>query len=568
MGTLTALTTALVVVMGGCKSRDQATPGPTAAETPAQAPSAQQLDGLLRGFDAVASVSSSERVRIVAPLMQETLAPDDACFADIGKVSPEQAFDLQRLVACARPCVVNAAELVDGAPDTRMRAVRTQCKDTDLGIAPEHQDLLTPELLLVARAARLIQNAHARAPTDAKSKLADAMERVSIPLPMPAWTQDYRLPVAPADMSAMVAAECYVTLRHLPVFQTQVEHIVRPFAVARFTPSGLRIEHPAGEPVEDEKAPSAGAGDPNEARQRMLQQARKNGVLGLLGSAQGSGASLEHRAGDEFEAVMPGPGDDSPGGLGPPCPRTMILADGQVEAARVVALAERLKDPVLGVTAQSPIAWGLAYNTPLRTTTAELRWDGRSAQIIVAFNDADTWVTSMPAGTNRQISRVGQLIDFEAVKDVVRELSQSPHITEPGLFSVHVSGKVPYHELVDVIAALSEAAPGTLLTLRALPPGPELTKDIIRRSIRRSLPRIRHCYERALLDQSDLSGTVTVAFSITPEGKTDDIEASGLHPDVDSCIARAFETLQFPKPKGGGSVQVTYPFIFQPDGSR
>jgi hypothetical protein len=35
---------------------------------------------------------------------------------------------------------------------------------------------------------------------------------------------------------------------------------------------------------------------------------------------------------------------------------------------------------------------------------------------------------------------------------------------------------------------------------------------------------------------------------------------------VESCVAEAVRAIQFPKPKGGGMVNVRYPFIFQPAG--
>ena len=44
----------------------------------------------------------------------------------------------------------------------------------------------------------------------------------------------------------------------------------------------------------------------------------------------------------------------------------------------------------------------------------------------------------------------------------------------------------------------------------------DLDKNIIRRYIRRKLPRIRYCYEKELLVKPSLSGTVVTQFLITP----------------------------------------------------
>jgi len=39
--------------------------------------------------------------------------------------------------------------------------------------------------------------------------------------------------------------------------------------------------------------------------------------------------------------------------------------------------------------------------------------------------------------------------------------------------------------------------------------------------------------------------------------------ASGVDPDVASCVAGVIKKIEFPKPKGGGNVQVNYPFVFR-----
>lgn len=95
-----------------------------------------------------------------------------------------------------------------------------------------------------------------------------------------------------------------------------------------------------------------------------------------------------------------------------------------------------------------------------------------------------------------------------------------------------------------------------------------LTPAIIRRHVRRKLTRIRHCYEKELLVSSSLSGTVTTRFQISPNGTVQGVKASGLgNSKVESCVAAAIKSINFPKPKGGGYVNVrSYPFTFQPAG--
>jgi len=92
----------------------------------------------------------------------------------------------------------------------------------------------------------------------------------------------------------------------------------------------------------------------------------------------------------------------------------------------------------------------------------------------------------------------------------------------------------------------------------------DLDKNIIRRYIRRSLPKIRFCYEKELAGDPKLRGTVSVKFRIEGTGMVHAAEAEGISAAVATCVAAAIRAIQFPKPKGGGVVEVKYPFTFRP----
>jgi pSer/pThr/pTyr-binding forkhead associated (FHA) protein len=95
----------------------------------------------------------------------------------------------------------------------------------------------------------------------------------------------------------------------------------------------------------------------------------------------------------------------------------------------------------------------------------------------------------------------------------------------------------------------------------------DLDKNIIRRYIRRKLPRIQYCYEKELQVKPSLVGTVVTQFQISPQGVVQGATAGGMgDKNVEDCVADAIRSIQFPKPKGGGFVNVRYPFIFQPAG--
>lgn len=96
-----------------------------------------------------------------------------------------------------------------------------------------------------------------------------------------------------------------------------------------------------------------------------------------------------------------------------------------------------------------------------------------------------------------------------------------------------------------------------------------LDRELIRSVIASKRAQIRFCYERVLQRQPGLAGKVTLRFSIAPHGGVPfaSIAASGLgSAEVERCLVGRARTWLFPRPADGGSVQVTYPFVFKPSG--
>jgi len=94
----------------------------------------------------------------------------------------------------------------------------------------------------------------------------------------------------------------------------------------------------------------------------------------------------------------------------------------------------------------------------------------------------------------------------------------------------------------------------------------DLDKAIIRRYIKRNVQKIQYCYEKQLLAKPTLSGTVQAQFFISPNGTVASSTGSGVDSEVANCVADVIRNIEFPKPKGGGGVQVNYPFTFRPAG--
>ncbi|MFL5356489.1 adventurous gliding motility protein GltG [Archangium sp.] len=96
-----------------------------------------------------------------------------------------------------------------------------------------------------------------------------------------------------------------------------------------------------------------------------------------------------------------------------------------------------------------------------------------------------------------------------------------------------------------------------------------LDKELIRQVIQRNKNQIRFCYESLLNRFPKLGGKVSIRFTIASEGNvvTSSVaQSTAGNPELEQCVAGRVRTWAFPKPKGGGSVVVTYPFIFKAAG--
>ncbi len=97
-----------------------------------------------------------------------------------------------------------------------------------------------------------------------------------------------------------------------------------------------------------------------------------------------------------------------------------------------------------------------------------------------------------------------------------------------------------------------------------------LDKSIVRRYLRRSLAKAQYCYEKELLVDPSLAGSVTVDFTIDATGRVISAlaKAKGLEDsEIGSCVRDVVRTIQFPMSDGGGVVNVQVPFVFRSAGA-
>lgn len=91
--------------------------------------------------------------------------------------------------------------------------------------------------------------------------------------------------------------------------------------------------------------------------------------------------------------------------------------------------------------------------------------------------------------------------------------------------------------------------------------------NIIRAILLQHLAQFRYCYQKEL-DQTEkgTSGVVLMDFRIDANGavKNEKVTGDDIPQPVKSCVAGVLRGIEFPAPKGGGSVGVKQPFNFYP----
>jgi TonB family protein len=93
--------------------------------------------------------------------------------------------------------------------------------------------------------------------------------------------------------------------------------------------------------------------------------------------------------------------------------------------------------------------------------------------------------------------------------------------------------------------------------------------SVVRQMISRRIRAIQACYERSLRQNPNAAGRVVVRFTIQPSGTVSGasaVENSTGDPGVASCVVGTVSRFRFSPGPTGGSVTVSYPFVFAPQG--
>ena len=100
-----------------------------------------------------------------------------------------------------------------------------------------------------------------------------------------------------------------------------------------------------------------------------------------------------------------------------------------------------------------------------------------------------------------------------------------------------------------------------------------LSREEIQRVINRVMSQIKYCYDKELNKDPNLEGKLVMFWLISGTGDVQSASAAqntfsgASSAPIEQCVSRIIQRLKFPTPKGGGVVNVTYPFVFSNSGT-
>lgn len=90
--------------------------------------------------------------------------------------------------------------------------------------------------------------------------------------------------------------------------------------------------------------------------------------------------------------------------------------------------------------------------------------------------------------------------------------------------------------------------------------------ELLRKILKEYLPQFRHCYQKELENNEGAKGVIDLHFRINPNGSVSNIAIKGKKARFSAagsgCMAGVLKLIDFPKPKGGGVVDVKQPLNF------
>jgi hypothetical protein len=307
--------------------------------------------------------------------------------------------------------------------------------------------------------------------------------------------------------------------------------------------------------------------DPQLARQQAIEEARKAGFLGPSHAFTG----IDHHPKADG---MPSRGADVSGA---------VAKDGKLERLRaMIVIAPTAKaTKLLDTIRETDGAIAVSYNGKIRPL--HLQFGPRESNIPPS---SSSWIEARVSANSIAVEGVPdkpiEVADVAQLGAMIDKARAARDLDKDAV-DVLVDADVNAQRLVDVIVALDTSGVKVISMGGPLPPDElarrghriptvafgyptaqgDLDKNEIRTVVRSAKDKIQACYEKALQTSPALTGTVQAQFFIKPDGGVATVTASGVSPDLATCVVAVIKSLTFPKPKGGGGVQVSYPFTMR-----
>ena len=268
-------------------------------------------------------------------------------------------------------------------------------------------------------------------------------------------------------------------------------------------------------------------------------------------------------------------------------PHVLVLAPPDTPAARVIELVERVGGRFSVALPKAQLG-ALRIVFRAREDEPENERRSRWVELHLATSGVDAvsfpenglahiaWGKAMPdelraivKATGKQLPNLdvfaGDGVTYQALVDTLVALDDAGVTTlSLGASPGPAAGRPDQIAAIDAARAAAFMTPRAVITVGQPNAQGDLEKALIRSVVRGHARELLACYDTQVAKQPELRGTVSSQFFITPNGDVASSSASGVAPTVSTCIADLIKTFAFPKPKGGGGVQVNYPFTFRP----
>jgi outer membrane biosynthesis protein TonB len=226
-------------------------------------------------------------------------------------------------------------------------------------------------------------------------------------------------------------------------------------------------------------------------------------------------------------------------------------------------------------TTVAPPAKVVGAQTPVAkpAPTAKAVTDVKAAGVVDVYKSADfkSSLSSLMA-KGGSVSGVKTTADTTAIGganiggSTSSDLKKADVASDVGSLTGAAVGKLGENKGAEGLSAktgiLTAGIPAETVVLGSMDP------DVIRRILRDHLPQFRSCYQREL-DRSagqKVDGVIPIIFTIGASGSVSAAAVSGasqLSSGVKGCVVNVIKGIQFPRPQGGGTVEVKQPLNFQ-----